>query len=44
MPALPIKVVNKIFEKEIGKSMELYVDDILVKNSSVDTISRMHQC
>ena len=30
------RLVNKIFANKIGKSMEVYVDDMLVKSSTID--------
>ena len=31
------RVVNRIFKKQIGKSMEVYVDDMLVKSSDMQS-------
>ena len=30
------RLVNKIFANKIGKSMEVYVDDMLVKSSTIE--------
>ena len=30
------RLVNKIFTDKIGKSMEIYVDDMLVKSSTIE--------
>lgn len=39
------RLMNLRFREEIGKSMEVYVDDILVKNKEVaDHISHLERC
>ena len=31
------RLVNKIFDKQIGRNMEVYVDDMLIKSKEEDT-------
>ena len=31
------RLVNKMFDKQIGRNMEVYVDDILIKSKEGDT-------
>ena len=38
-------LVNKMFEEEIGKTMEVYVDDMLVKSKTEEEhISNLSKC
>ena len=31
------RLVNKMFDKQIGRNMEVYVDDMLIKSKEEDT-------
>ena len=31
------RLVNKLFDKQIGRNMEVYVDDMLIKSKEEDT-------
>ena len=37
MQATYQRLVNKIFSRQIGRNMEVYVDDMLVKSKEEDT-------
>ena len=34
------RLVNKMFDKQIGRNMEVYVDDMLIKSKEEDTLGR----
>lgn len=39
------RLVNKMFPNQLGKSMEVYIDDMLVKSSVVaDHVKHLQEC